>query len=81
MGIASMLRALHDSVAGEETMARISFLVDFSLEEGRIKGKITHRLTNKQEEFDGLDQTAITGFLKKPARLEKAVRKQRTEGR
>ena len=64
----------HHSVAGEETMARISFLVDFSLEEGQIKGKITHRLTNKQEEFDGLDQTAITQFMKKYlSRLEKGV--------
>jgi hypothetical protein len=64
----------HHSVAGEETMARISFLVDFSLEEGQIKGKITHRLTNKQVDFDGLDQAAITQFMKKYlSRLEKGA--------
>ena len=63
----------HHSVADEDTMARISFLVDFSLENGQIKGKITHRLTNKQMEFDGLDQAAITQFMKKYlSRLERA---------
>ena len=55
-------------------MARISFFVDFSLEEGQIKGKMTHRLTNKQVDFAGLDQAAITQFMKKYlSRLEKGV--------
>ena len=64
----------HHSVTGEDTMARISFLVDFSLEEGQIKGTVTHRLTNQQVDFDGLDQAAITQFMKKYlSRLEKGA--------
>jgi hypothetical protein len=60
--------------AAEDTSARISFLIDFSLAEGQIQGKITHRLTNKHTEFTGLDQTAITQFMKKYlSRLEKGV--------
>ena len=71
----------HQSVAGEDTMARISFLVDFSLEEGQIKGKITHRLTNKQVDFDGLNQDAITQFMKKYlSRLEKGVAETASRG-
>lgn len=51
--------------ADEDTTPRISFQIDFSLAEGQIKGKITHRLTHKQMEFDGLDQAAISQFMKK----------------
>ncbi len=64
----------HQLAADEDTTARISFLIDFSLAEGQIQGKITHRLTHKQTEFAGLDQTAITQFIKKYlSRLEKGV--------
>jgi hypothetical protein len=60
--------------AGNNATARISFLIDFSLTEGEIRGKITHRLTDKQEEFMGLDQTVITQFMKKYlSRLEKSI--------
>jgi len=60
--------------ADEGSTARISFLIDFSLAEGQIEGKITHRLTNKYMEFVGLDQTTITQFMKKYlSRLDKGV--------
>jgi hypothetical protein len=64
----------HQLAADEDPTARISFLIDFSLAEGQIQGKITHRLTHKQMEFGGLDQMAITQFMKKYlSRLEKGV--------
>jgi hypothetical protein len=54
----------------------IPFLVNFSLKGGQIKGTITHCLTKKQLEFSGLDQTAITQFMKGYLfRLEKSVEK------
>ena len=60
--------------SNEDTTARISFLIDFSLAEGEILGKITHRLTSKQQDFIGLDQTTITQFMKKYlSRLEKSI--------
>jgi hypothetical protein len=68
--------SLHRHAADEDMTARISFLIDFSLTEGQIQGKITHRLTNKQMEFAGVDQTAITQFMKRYlSRLEKSVEK------
>jgi hypothetical protein len=70
----------HHPIVGEETTARISFLIDFSLAEGQIQGKITHRLTNKQMEFVGLDQATIAQFMKKYlSRLEKVVPKTEEE--
>jgi hypothetical protein len=66
----------HRHAADEDMTARISFLIDFSLAEGQIQGKITHRLTNKQMDFAGLDQTTITQFMKRYlSRLEKSVEK------
>jgi hypothetical protein len=66
----------HRHFADEDMTARMSFLIDFSLAEGQIQGKITHRLTNKQIEFAGLDQSAITQFMKRYlSRLEKSVEK------
>ena len=64
-----------DHLGGDEDMtARISFTIDFSLAEGAVLGKITHRLTNKHAEFSGLDQTTITQFMKQYlSRLEKSV--------
>ncbi|MBI5580257.1 MAG: hypothetical protein HY895_13985 [Deltaproteobacteria bacterium] len=60
--------------ADEDTTARISFLIDFSLAEGQIEGRIIHRLTNKHMKFVGLDQTAISQFMKKYlSRLDKSV--------
>ena len=54
----------------------ISFLIDFSLTEGQIEGTITHCRTDKQMEFAGLDQTAISQFMKRYlSRLEKSVAK------
>lgn len=49
----------------DDSTARITFAIEFSLSEGKIEGKITHRLTGKSMEFAGLDQTAITQFMKK----------------
>lgn len=49
----------------EDSTARITFVTEFSLSDGKIEGKITHRLTGKFMEFVGLDQTAITQFMKK----------------
>jgi hypothetical protein len=64
----------HHPDTQEDTTARISFLVDFSLAEGEVRGKIIHRLTDKQAEFVGLDQATITQFMKKYlSRLEKNV--------
>jgi hypothetical protein len=65
----------HHRLAADEDLDKgISFLIVFSLKDGQIKGNITHRLTNKQMEFDGLDQTAITQFMKKYlSRLEKSI--------
>lgn len=60
--------------ADEDTTARISFQIDFTLAEGQIEGKITHRLTHKQMDFIGLDQNAISQFMKKYlSRLDKGV--------
>lgn len=54
----------------------IPFLVNFSLKEGQIKGKITHCLTNKPLEFSGLDQNEIIKFMKGYLfRLEKSAEK------
>ena len=70
----------HHFDADEDTTARISFLIDFSLAEGQIEGRITHRLTNKHMKFVGLDQTTISQFMKKYlSRLDKSV--VRTTGR
>jgi hypothetical protein len=64
----------HRFDADEDTTARISFLIDFSLAEGQIEGRITHRLTNTQMKFVGLDQTTISQFMKKYlSRLDKSV--------
>lgn len=64
----------HHFDADEDTTARISFLIDFSLTGGQIEGKIIHRLTNKQLEFIGLDQNTIIQFMKKYlSRLDKGV--------
>jgi hypothetical protein len=49
----------------DDSTARITFAIEFSLSEGKIEGKITHRLTGKSMEFAGLDQTTITQFMKK----------------
>ena len=51
--------------SAEDSTARITFVTEFSLSEGRIEGRITHRLTGKSMEFAGLDQTTITQFMKK----------------
>jgi hypothetical protein len=65
----------HLRLAADEDLDKgISFLIAFSLKEGQIEGTITHRLTNKQTRFSGLDQTAMMQFMKRYlSRLEKSV--------
>jgi len=64
----------HRQAADDDLTEGISFLIDFSLTEGQIEGTITHCRTNKQMEFAGLDQTAISQFMKRYlSRLEKSV--------
>jgi hypothetical protein len=69
------------SIADVEDLKNgIAFHVNFLLKEGQIKGKITHRLTKKHVEFDGLDQNSITQFMKGYlSRLEKSVEKMPAE--
>lgn len=70
----------HHPANDKDTTARISFLIDFSLAEGEIRGKITHRLTDKQVKFAGIDQATITQFMNKYiSRLEKNVIKMPAE--
>jgi hypothetical protein len=66
----------HRLAANEDLDNGISFLIVFSLKDGQIEGTITHRLTDKLTKFSGLDQTAITQFMKKYlSGLEKSVEK------
>jgi len=76
----SAVESHHALEPDKETTARISFLIDYTLVEGDLRGKITHRLTDKHEEFSGLDQTTITQFMKRYlSRLEKSVEKMTVE--
>lgn len=70
----SKVESDHHLGGDEDMTARISFAIDFSLAEGALRGKITHRLTNKQVEFSGLDQETINQFMRQYlSRLEKSV--------
>ena len=71
----------HPRLAADDEMDKgISFLIVFSLKEGKIEGTITHCLTDKQTKFSGLDQTAMTQFMKRYlSRLEKSVEKMSIE--
>jgi len=55
----------------EDATTGISFLIDYSLVAGKLKGKIARRVTHKHEkysgepeEFSGLDETTIIKFMK-----------------
>jgi hypothetical protein len=66
----------HSVEVVEDTTTRISFLIDYSLVARELRGKITHKLTDKQEEFSGRGETNIIQFLNRYlSKLEKSVEK------
>jgi hypothetical protein len=54
----------------------MSFLIEYKLVAGELKGIITHQQINIQEEFSGFDQATIIQFMKRYlSKVEKSVRK------
>jgi hypothetical protein len=70
----------HRQAADEDLYKGISFEIVFVLKDKQIEGTITHTLTGKKIPFSGLDQIAITQFMKGYlSRLEKSVEKMPVE--
>lgn len=70
----------HHLTTDEAFNKGMCFHIVFSLRAKQIEGTITHCQTNKHKPFSGLDQTAITQFMKGYLfRLEKSVEKMPVE--
>lgn len=68
------------TVESDEDKATLSFLIDYSLVAGGLRGKVTHRLTDIQEEFSGRGEEKIMSFMARYlSKLEKSIEKQAVE--